>query len=364
MANFDLSEFALKCACPNNDILYDDKGLPSIMVYIPKFKISEVISGASDSIHPAFRVNGVEIDGFWFSKFQNITKDGRAYSLPGQDPRASITMDAARAACEEKGEGWHLTTRAEWSAVALWCLKNGFQPKGNNNYGKDASETLRKAIPSYKDGNGTILHVATGSGPVTWAHDNTLSGIWDMNGNVTEWMGGLRTVYGEIQVLAYNNAADSDNSQAATSAQWKAIDTTTGEFITPNGSGTTPNSVKVDWLSGHAVLSKTKTTDTGSGSSLYSGCAFSAITADATISEAAKEMLMALCLLPSSATASDYNGDYSYWDNVSAERCFHAGGYYYGGAHAGLFCLGGANPRSYSDVGIGFRAAYVNLPSE
>mgnify|MGYP001367595145 CR=1 FL=1 len=33
MANFDLAAMALKAVCPTNDILYDDKGLPSVNSY-------------------------------------------------------------------------------------------------------------------------------------------------------------------------------------------------------------------------------------------------------------------------------------------------------------------------------------------
>ena len=94
----------------------------------------------------------------------------------------------------------------------------------------------------------------TGTGPVSWSHDGTLEGIWDLNGNIWEWMGGLRTVKGEVQVLANNNAADLDHSQSASSAQWKAIDATTGEYITPDGKGTTANSIKMDWVSGKITL--------------------------------------------------------------------------------------------------------------
>ena len=49
MANFEIANFTLKATCPSNEIIVDDKGLPSVMVYIPKFKISEVITGGSDS---------------------------------------------------------------------------------------------------------------------------------------------------------------------------------------------------------------------------------------------------------------------------------------------------------------------------
>ena len=47
MANFDLAKFALQATCPSNDIMLDDKGLLSIMVYVPKFKISDVLGATA-----------------------------------------------------------------------------------------------------------------------------------------------------------------------------------------------------------------------------------------------------------------------------------------------------------------------------
>lgn len=92
MSNFDLSSLALKSAFPNNVILTDDKGLPSVMVYIPKFKMSDVITGATDSTHPAFIVDGVEKDGIYISKYQNVAYNSRAYSLPGEEtPKHRLT---------------------------------------------------------------------------------------------------------------------------------------------------------------------------------------------------------------------------------------------------------------------------------
>ena len=166
---YDLAEFALKMVAPNNKLIYDDKGIPSVMVYVPKFKMSDVIDGAGDSTHSAFIVNGKEVPGIWISKYQNIANNGRAYSLPGQDPTVNITWDTARGYCESKGKGWHMMTKAEWAAIMLWCKKNGFQPWGNNNYGKDSRETLQQAIPAtYGSGTdaGKIYHVLTGTGPL------------------------------------------------------------------------------------------------------------------------------------------------------------------------------------------------------
>lgn len=358
MPNFDLSNLALASVCPGNELIYDDKGMPSVMVKIPKQTYAQLGLGDSTATHPAFIVNGQEVDAIYISKYQNIVQNSRAYSLPAQDPKCIITFDTAKTYCENKGDGWHLMTRAEWALIALWCKKNGFLPKGNNNYGKDVSESNYKAIPTYKDGT-TTCRVATGTGPLSWSHDNSPAGIWDLNGNVYEWVGGLRTVYGEIQVLANNNAADSAHSQSATSAEWKAIDATTGELITPNGTGTTANSVKADFISSKWTYSTSITNQVDN----YQGCAFGSATCDATISNAAKQVLYGLALLPYEADASAYGGDYLYMNNGNAERTFICGGGWYGGSVAGVFCLCGTDARSYSSASIGFRSAFVKLPS-
>ena len=107
MANFDMAELALKSICPTNAIKYDDKEMPSIMVYIPKFRLCDVLSTEDTSIHPAFRVNGLEVDGFYISKFQNHVYNGRAYSLPREDPAANVTFDMAVGYCRAKGSGFH-----------------------------------------------------------------------------------------------------------------------------------------------------------------------------------------------------------------------------------------------------------------
>lgn len=267
MANFDVADLALQAVAPGNKLLYDDKGLPSVMVYIPKFKLSEVLTNGPDTYHPAFIINGTVVDGIYIGKYQSVVENGRAYSLPGKDPKANITWDTARGYCEAKGNGWHMMTKAEWGMIALWCKKHGIFPKGNNNYGRDTTETAYQAIPATYGSDGKINHTLTGTGPLTWSHDGTMKGIMDLNGNVSEWEGGYRTVCGELQFLVNNNAADKAHSQAANSSEWKALDASTGEFITPDGSGTTTNSVKVDCVSSKPKYSISITTRSESFSS-------------------------------------------------------------------------------------------------
>ena len=195
MANFDLSNLALQAVCPGNEILYDDKGMPSIMVKIPKQTYKQLGMGESNAIFPSFIVNGQEIDAIWFSKFDNIIKNGRAYSLPGQDPAVSLGLEAAINACTAKGPGWHLMTQLERGLLIQWCENNGFIPKGNNDFGKHISEANYKAIPA-NIVDGKTNRTLTGTGPLSWYHDNSPAGIDGLGGNVRNWSGGIRSVYG------------------------------------------------------------------------------------------------------------------------------------------------------------------------
>lgn len=356
MANFDLSNLALQAVCPGNEILYDDKGMPSIMVKIPKQTYAQLGLGESQAIHPAFIINGQEVDAIWISKYHNIIVNGRAYSLPGQDPRASISFDSALAACVAKGEGWHLMTAMERGLLVNWCENNGFIPLGNNDRGKHVSETNYKAIPSWLY-EGRTARTATGTGPLTWYHDNSPSGIDGLGGNMRDWVGGFRIVYGEIQVLANNNGADIAHSQAPGSIAWKAIKGDDGSLIEPNGSGTTPGSVKMDW-NGSALVYSTTITDANPGSH---SCSFGSITADSSVGENARLLLMSLGLLPRDSDVLSKT-HLCYFNNGEQERLFHCGGYWSNTA-LGLASFNGVTSRSGADTGIGFRAAYVELPA-
>ncbi|WNF36393.1 SUMF1/EgtB/PvdO family nonheme iron enzyme [Bacillaceae bacterium IKA-2] len=294
-----------------NTVMYDDKGNPSIMVCVNKQNYADIITGGASTPFPAFIVNGQVKNEFWMSKFQNIVHDGRAYSIPGVDARTSITYDQSKAACEAKGAGWHLATNPEWAVIAEWAKKNGSMPRGNNNYGKDIAapyETGRKA--------GTSDRVLTGSGPASWSHDGTNDGIFDLNGNIWEWVQGYKIVDGIAHVMVDNNFGDAESLWINT-----GVNVTTG------------------MTSGHKILTLKEGVIPNSPGMLWEGLAIPA-TADAT-------------------GASAYGND-GYYFNALGERFPNRGGHWTTGAIAGVFALNLFYERSFSSSYRGFRSAFIS----
>jgi hypothetical protein len=325
-----------------NTVMYDDKGAPSIMVCIPRFNLSDVIDGAPNTPHPAFIVDGVVKSEIWVSKYQNVVHDNKAYSQPGLDPAVGMNFDKAKEYCDNKNgngeEGWHLMTNAEWAAIALWSKKNGTMPRGNNNYGSDHSASYERGKETSKSGDKTA-RVATGSGYPSWSHDHTNAGIFDLNGNVQEWVDGFKLVDGEIYVHKDN------------------------DFKTPGGHRVVDQWVKTgaayDVVDGKLVINNEITNsmnpDDPSSDDYNDSKHIIFESIEAAPEYTVPDLLKYLAIAPGEG---DHGGDRLYVRNYG-ERFPYRGGSYANTSYAGVFYLYLSSARTNANTSRGFRSARV-----
>jgi len=335
-------------------VLYTALGQPTFMNVIPKLNGPDVDAGLPAGVHPAFIVGGVEKSELFIGTYSGIVKNGELLSLPGVDPQTSINHDQSVAYARACGAGFHAVSNIERTLLAQWCRANSFQPRGNTNWGKssDAAWESGRRIdglsPGVASGTGRTL---TGSGPASWRHDNSSSGIDGLCGNIWEWTPGMRVNMGEIQIIANNDAALNATDFGVASSAWKAIDGATGELVTPGSA----NSVKYA-VSGTAAYTLVRA----------NGASFEGMTNPGTtpVGAAALALLKAHGLFPVASLLGGTialpaaNSDYFYL-NTTIEALPIRGGHWFGAADAGVFALNCYGTRAYAYGSIGARPAFV-----
>lgn len=342
-----------------NTVLYSAEGVPGIYVRIDADTTALTGTLATEvnggQIHPAFVVNGAEKPSYYIGKYQGAVvdhqtgnllqgptgagADRRAMSLPGLDACANIDFDVSRTVCSQNGTGFHLITNAEWAWIYLLTLQWGFEPRGaNNNAGRDYVRTDESSRRLNTSAHGRS---ACGTGPVSWTHDGTPYGAWDLNGSIWEWVGGLRWANGEIQIIPNNDAAGGAD-QSAGSTAWRAI-LEDGSLVNPGETGTLKHDAT------QPIQLATTITTTGNPNTQFNALAVAAGVTVPTI-------IRALGIHP--CTIAPVRGRL-YINNGEAERVPRRGGDWSNSSRAGVAALSGVSARSSRSGSFGFRPAFV-----
>ncbi|MEG2001141.1 MAG: hypothetical protein RR053_07105, partial [Evtepia sp.] len=309
-------------------VIYDAAGIPSIMVEFKKERNSDLFPGGSEQTHPAFIIDGEEVDSIYIAKYECTMIHGKPYSLPYTVPKTNITYDDAMQSCYRKGTGWHMMTAAEWGLVTLDSSRNGTLPHGNTAFGEYFEDPKEHGVDS-----GRFDITLTGSGPETWSHDHTVQGVYDLCGNVWEYVAGLRLLDGEIQIIENNDVAKPVDS-GANSALWKPI--------LHKG---TPLRFTVGKHGLHLSADHEQKEDRQ-----YSSCNIGKLKLDIDT----PELLQALAI----HSENDQVNRAGLWVDTKLERLPVRGAGWHYGACAGVAALGLNFARSYSSCSIGFRSAY------
>ena len=337
---------------------------PCIVVRRPAKKAVHYLTGAGDAIHPAFVAGATKYEQYWMSKYPGpyVVSNSKTIllSLPGFDgmsnllTRAEIkpSYNTALTYGKAGGNGSHCVTNAEWMEVAMSCLREGFQPKGNNYFGRDYNDPDTAeyyGIPAYWESN-KIARVLNGSGPLSWFHDGSPWGIWGMNGNFYQVTAGFRQKAGEIQVIQNNDAALDATDQSDATGAWKAI-LQDGSLVAPGTDLTLKYDATTPITIGTGITVRTAASKSNTFGTVVPA-------AGITIPNIAK-----LLGIAPAGPAAELGEDYIYIRNdlegAYSETMARRGGGWSSFTRLGVFVLGLSGYRSYTHSFVGARSAFL-----
>lgn len=324
-----------------NTAIADDRGIPSIMVKYESYFADELDSSFQKQIHPAFQLKNKALKEVYVSKYLNFIFDNRAYSFPFMAPSEGIGFKDAVSASTSKGEGWNLSYYALRAAIALKASKQGYLPRGNCENGHDFF---------HKDEKGILVKgglVTTGSGPLTWSHDHSEFGIYDLCGNLNEWDLGLQLCEGEIQIIPNADSLLDSTKETDAKEYWRAI-MPDGKLVEPKSKGT----LKYSNNAGGIVMTDSDEIITKENF----GCALKDISAKEGLQ--IPQIVKLLALYP---IDSLWNYGYGWrWANGNQDCAPLSGGAYRALDHAGIYFTGMTYSHSHEYSLTGFRSVYWN----
>ena len=338
-----------------NAVRLDNRGFPSVLVRLPARQSRELCSLLPDHLHPGFQTGNQVHAQVYLSKYPNVVRDGFAYSLPLQAPGGQVTYDAAILASSQKGVGWGLAPTALWSALALEAQRKGIFPRGNNQNGRARHYPEERGLIVAHEDDGSPSETAVGSGPVSWYHDHTSSGLSDLVGNVSEWSAGMRLVRGEIQIVPCADCMLPDADLTPSSQWWKCI--------LPDGSLADPGSkesLKLDMEDGRWKISTRCLSPVDDAR----GAQFRDMTYDPNeLPDGVPDILKELAIYPAQTDRSCYGADLVFANNAQEERICLRGGNWSSGKFSGMFYYAMDAKRNRCLPRLGFRSAYYELTS-
>jgi hypothetical protein len=331
-----------------NSVFWDAQGNANVMVWINKFN-SEDVNAAILAVHgvdlqlgtgtfPAFIKDGIEIRGFWYGKYQASSGLGGGCSvIAGVQPKTSINYDQARDLCINKGANWHMATNLEWCAVSYLSMAFGAEVRGNTNHGRSHSakhEVSRRVdilAPGDTAGTG---RTDCGTGPSTWSHDGTIFGVFDLVGNVWEWVDSLLLKDGRV-------VSAIDNNPFLPEINW------TNHNAYLDSSAATAGSVILN----SSIVNRVGALGDDANAGNSSSNVWATTSKDVSYVESALMRQMAI------ESASIINLGGTIYSRNFGERAPFRGGHWGIGSIAGLGALNFNNSRTIADSGIGFRPA-------
>ncbi len=230
------------------DVVHNSKAdgtgimMVSKMIYIPKFRIP---AGLWDN--GAFPPQDLKLGGFLIDKYPcsqpdatNSSRGSTSANSPGQVaavsqqgvvPWTDINWDNAKIACANRkisGRSCHLVTMKEWATICFLIKLLGHDIRGNNNWGRDyrdpdsweyygiADPVVASYTQQYSP-NKQYSRCLTGSGPISWSHNGMANGVFDIVGNLWEWVDFLIDC-GRYQAIKSAAISDPDGITATDTA--------------------------------------------------------------------------------------------------------------------------------------------------